>query len=196
MDDPAAPGSAPLRRSWGALALATALFALGFAVANRFQLTHGVLYRAAANDWASAATTFGLLSLQALALLAAIALLGRRLFVVAMVLAFGSILLNLGYGQVVNDVIRAGTLAWMAAETRQAGNAMGEFARPLLFAGAQAALAVALLAGARGVAARRLGWAGLEGEHRRARRAGRAEPACRRGLSRRRGRAQCLFARA
>jgi hypothetical protein len=159
MDDPAAPGSAPLRRSWGALALATALFALGFAVANRFQLTHGVLYRAAANDWASAATTFGLLSLQALALLAAIALLGRRLFVVAMVLAFGSILLNLGYGQVVNDVIRAGTLAWMAAETRQAGNAMGEFARPLLFAGAQAALAVALLAGAR-AALRRGGWAG------------------------------------
>ena len=53
------------RRSWWALALAAALFALGFAVANRFQLTHGVLYRAAANDWASAAGNFLALAIQA-----------------------------------------------------------------------------------------------------------------------------------
>ena len=80
------PESAPPRRSWGALAFAITLFALGLAVATRFQLTHGVLYRAAANDWANAAETFVVLALQALALLAAIALLGRGLFVAAMAL--------------------------------------------------------------------------------------------------------------
>lgn len=145
------------RRSWWALALAAALFALGFAVANRFQLTHGVLYRAAANDWASAAGNFLALAIQALALLAAIALLGRRLFAVAMALAFGSILLNLGYGQTVGDVLGAGTLAWMVAEARQAGNAAGEFAGPLLLAGVQALLAVALFVAARAVL-HRGGW--------------------------------------
>jgi hypothetical protein len=150
-------GLAQPRRSWGALALATALFALGFAVANRFQLTHGVLYRAAASDWASAAVNLAALALQALALLAAIALLGRRLFIGAMVLAFGSILLNLGYGQAVNDVIGAGTLAWMLAESRQAGNAAGEFAGTLLLAGLQAVLAIALFVGTR-VALRRGAW--------------------------------------
>lgn len=147
------------RRSWWALALAAALVALGFAVANRFQLTHGVLYRAAANDWASAAGNFSILALQALALLAAIALLGRTVFAGAMVLAFVSILVNLGYGQTVNDVLGPGTMAWMAAETRQAGNAAGEFAAPLLFAGAQAALAIALFAAARAML-RRGGWSG------------------------------------
>jgi hypothetical protein len=151
------PVSALPRRSWGALVLATALFALGFAVANRFQLTHGVLYRAAANDWASAAGNFLALAIQALALLAAIALLGRRMFVSAMALASLSILINLGYGQTVNDVLGAGTMAWMVAETRQAGNAAGEFAGPLLLAAAQTVLAVALFVAAR-VALHRGGW--------------------------------------
>ncbi|HEY6814105.1 MAG TPA: hypothetical protein VI168_01070, partial [Croceibacterium sp.] len=149
--------SAQPRRSWGALALAVALFALGFALANRFQLTHGVLYRAAANDWANAATNFTVLALQALALLMAIALLARWLFVAAMVLAFGSILINLCYGQTVNGVLGAGTMAWMAAETRQAGNAAGEFAAPLLLAGLQAVTAIALFVAAR-AAMRRGGW--------------------------------------
>ena len=79
MENPPA-SSAPSRRSWGALALAIALFAAGFAVANRYQLTHGVLYRLAANDIANAAVNFLLLAVQALALLAAIGLLGRKLF--------------------------------------------------------------------------------------------------------------------
>src|SRR5690606_2625903 len=157
MNDPAAPGSAPPRRSWGALALAIALFALGFAVANRFQLTHGVLHRAAANDWASAVETFGLLSLQALALLAAIALLGRWLFAVAMALAAFSIMVNLGYGQTVNDVLGTGTVAWMAAETRQVGNAAGEFGAPLLAAAAQTLAAIGSFVCAR-AAALRGGW--------------------------------------
>lgn len=141
--------SVPLRRSWAMLALGVALFAAGFAIANRFQLTHGVLYRLAANDWPSAAGNFLFLAVQALALLAAIALLGRKLFAAAMALAFVSILVNLGYGQTLNDVIDAGKLAWMGGEARQADSAAGEFAAPLLMAGVQAAVSVALFAAAR-----------------------------------------------
>jgi hypothetical protein len=120
-----------------------------------------VLYRAAANDWASAAGTFLALAAQAAVLLAAIALLGRWLFAAVMVLAAASILVNLGYGQTVNDVIGAGTMAWMAAETRQVGNAMGEFARPLLLAGLQASFAITLFVGSR-MTLQRGGW-GIQG---------------------------------
>ncbi len=141
--------SAQSRRSWIAFALGVALFAAGFAVANRFQLTHGVLYRLAANDWQSAAANFAQLAVQALALLAAIALLGRKLFAGAMVLAFASILVNLGYGQTLNDVIDVGKLAWMTGEARQAGNAAGEFATPLLLSALQALMAIALFTAAR-----------------------------------------------
>jgi hypothetical protein len=148
MKTPSASSAQP-RRSWGMLALAVLLFATGFALANRFQLTHGVLYRAAANDWPGAAGNFALLALQALALLAATPLLGRRLFAAAMTLAFLSILVNLGYGQTLGDVIDASKLAWMTGEARQSGNAAGEFATPLLLAVFQAFVAVALFTTAR-----------------------------------------------
>jgi hypothetical protein len=154
--------SAQPRRSWMALAAAIMLFTAGFALANRFQLTHGVLYRAAANDWPSATSNFTVLAVQALALLAAIFLLGRTLFVAVMALAFVSILVNLGYGQTVNDVIGTGTVAWMLVETRQAGNVAGEFTTPLLLAGLQTLLAVALFVASRTVLVRgrwiRPGW--------------------------------------
>lgn len=151
------PNSARPSRSWWALMLAVALFALGFALANRFQLTHGVLYRLAANDWPNAVVNFLVLAIQALALVLAIGLLGPRLFAAAMALAFASILANLGYGQTLNDVIDAGKLAWMVGEARQAGNAAGEFAGPLGLAGVQALMAVALFVAAR-IALRRGGW--------------------------------------
>lgn len=138
----------PHRSLWRALAGA-ALFACGFAVANRFQLTNGVLYRWAAHDLAHAASNFAFLAVQAAALLAAVCLLGRRLFALAMTLAFASILVNLGYGQTTHAPIDIGTLAWMTAETRQAGNVAGEFAAPLLLAGLQALAAIALFVGAR-----------------------------------------------
>jgi hypothetical protein len=148
MTNPLASSAEP-RRSWPVLALAVGPFAAGFAVANRYQLTHGVLYRLAANDWPSAAVNFGLLAVQALALLVAIVLLGHRFFAAAMALALVSIFVNLGYGQTLGDVIDAGKLAWMAGEARQVGNAAGEFTTPLLVAGVQAAASVALFAAAR-----------------------------------------------
>jgi hypothetical protein len=136
------------RSPWFALAGAAA-FACGFAVANRFQLVNGVLYRWAAHDIAHATSNFLYLAIQALALLAATALLGRRLFAAAMVLAFASILVNLGYGQTTRAPIDIGTLSWMTAESRQAGNVAGEFAAPLLLAGLQAVVAIALFVAAR-----------------------------------------------
>jgi hypothetical protein len=63
------------RSPWLALAGAI-VFAGGFAVANRFQLVHGVLYRWAASDHAHATDNFLFLALQAAALLIAIVLLG------------------------------------------------------------------------------------------------------------------------
>jgi hypothetical protein len=134
---------------WLAL-IGAALFACGFAVANRFQLTHGVLYRWAAHDLPHATGNFALLAVQAAMLLGAIVLLGRRLFALAMALAFVSILVNLGYGQTTRAPIDIGTMAWMFAETRQAGNVAGEFATPLVLAGIQAALAIGLFVAARG----------------------------------------------
>lgn len=151
------PSLVPPRRSVLTLVLATVLFAAGFAIANRFQLTHGVLYRLAANDWSNAAANFVLLAVQALALLAALFLLGRKLFVAAMALAFASIAVNLGYGQTVDDLISAGTLSWMTVEARQAGNAAGEFLAPLLWAGLQSALAITLFVFAR-LVLERGGW--------------------------------------
>jgi hypothetical protein len=142
------------RFPWRALAGA-ALFACGFAVANRFQLVSGVLYRWAAHDIAHAASNFALLAVQATMLLGAIVLLGRRLFALAMVLAFVSILINLGYGQTTHAPIDIGTIAWMMAETRQAGNVAGEFATPLLLAGLQSAVAIALFVAARALLFRR-----------------------------------------
>jgi hypothetical protein len=142
------PPTAARRSPWLALA-GVAVFAAGFAVANRFQLVNGVLYRWAAHDTASAASNFFYLAIQAAAVLGAIALLGRRLFAAAMVLAFASILVNLGYGQTTRAPIDIGTLSWMTAESRQAGNVAGEFAKPLLFAGLQAVAAIALFVAAR-----------------------------------------------
>lgn len=147
------PRTAHRRFPWLALA-GVAVFACGFAVANRFQLVNGVLYRWAAHDLASATSNFLFLALQAAALLAAIVLLGRKLFGAAMALAFVSILVNLGYGQTTRAPVDIGTLAWMTAETRQAGNVAGEFAVPLLLAGLQAVAAIALFVAARALVRR------------------------------------------
>jgi len=139
------------------MAAAVLLFAAGFALANRFQLVHSVLYRLAAGDAASAASAFAFLAAQAALLLAATWLFPRRWFTALLALAGASILVNLGYGQVVGAPLDAATLGWMLAEARQAGAAAGEFGAPLLLAGVQAALALALLAAAR-VLAQRSGW--------------------------------------
>jgi hypothetical protein len=150
------PAGASGKSAWLAAA-ALVLFGLGFALADRFQLTHGVLYRAAASDPASAVRNLLWLAVQALALFAAIALVGRRVFAAIMVFAGASILVNLAYGQTLGDVVDPGKLAWLAAEARQGGNAAAEFTVPLVLAGLQAAAAVFLFVAARRVL-RKGGW--------------------------------------
>jgi hypothetical protein len=130
------------------------LFALGYAVANRFQLTHDVAYRLAAGDPQNAARAFATLGAQGAGLLAALVWLPRRWMLVLLGLAGASILVNIGYSGLVGELLAAGSLAWLFAEARQAGNAAGEFTGPLLLALLQSVAAVALLAAARGAVQR------------------------------------------
>lgn len=143
-----------IRRAWP-YGLGLLLFAAGFALANRYQLTHDVLYRLAAGDWSRAGGNVTLLAAQAAALLLAFCLLGRRAFAAALALAIVSIGVNLAYGQTLGDTLDAGKLAWMAGEARQAGNAAGEFAGPFALAALQAFAAAALFIGARAAMRRR-----------------------------------------
>lgn len=131
------------------LAAATLLFAAGYAIANRYQLTHNVLYRIAAGDMESAVRAMLFLGVQAAILFAALVLLPGRWAALLLVLAGASILVNHGYSGIVGEPVDGGTLAWMIAETGQAGNAAGQFTAPLLLAGAQAAAALTLFAAAR-----------------------------------------------
>ena len=142
---------------WWKLALALVLFACGYAIANRYQLTHGVLYRWAANDTANALRNFALLAVQGAALLGAVWLLPRNWFVAGLALAVVSVIVNLGYGEIIDDRLGGAQVAWLMAESRQAGHAAGEFGGPLLFAFLQAIVAKVLIAGARWPLRRGLG---------------------------------------
>lgn len=135
-------------------AAALLLFAIGYAIANRFQLTHGVLYRFAAGDDGGAARALLFMAFQAAVLLAALILFPRRWAVLLLVLAGASLLVNLGYSQIIPELVDGGSLAWMIAEARQAGAAAGEFGSEFLLAGAQVAAALALVVAARIVARR------------------------------------------
>lgn len=136
------------RPAWRMLA-GLLLFVLGYAVANRFQLTHGVAYRLAAGDSGSAVAAFLFLSAQALVLLAALVVLPRRWAGVLLGLAGASVLVNIGYSQIIPELLTGGSLAWMIAEVRQAGAAADEFGADFLWIGVQAGAALALFAAAR-----------------------------------------------
>lgn len=125
------------------------LFALGYAIANRYQLTHDIVYRIAAGDSGSAARAFPVLAVQAAGFLVALVWLPTRWAMLLLGFAGASTLVNLGYSGLVSELVGAGSLAWMIAEARQAGNAMGAFGGALLFAGAQTVAAVLLFAAAR-----------------------------------------------
>lgn len=145
-------GDRALRRRFARLAVSVLLFAVGYAIANRFQLTHDVGYRLAAGDPWSAVIALSFLALQASAFLVALLLFSRRWVVLLLLLAALSILINIGYTQIIPELLSGGTLAWMFAEVRQFGNAADEFGGEFLFVGAQVAAALALFVGARRVA--------------------------------------------
>src|SRR5690606_26405009 len=108
------------RRGAGAawLAAGLLLFAIGYALANRFQLTHDVVYRLAAGDPENAASAFAVLAAQGAGLLAALAWLPRRWAALLLALAATSILVNMGYSGLVGELLGAGSLAWLVAEAR------------------------------------------------------------------------------
>src|SRR5690606_2833013 len=133
------------------LIAAMLLFGAGYAVANRFQLTQSIAYRLAAGDPQSALTALLFLAFQAAILMAALFLFPRRWAAALLALVGASILINLGYSQIVGALLDAGSLAWMLAETGQAGNAAGEFGAEFLWVAGQGVAALALF-----VAARRL----------------------------------------
>ena len=125
------------------------VFAIGYAIANRFQLTQAVAYRFAAGDVRSAVVAVLFMAFQGALFLAALILFPRRWVAVLLILAGTSILINIGYSQIVGALIDGGTLAWMLAEVRQAGHAAGQFSGEFLFVGAQVAAALALFVAAR-----------------------------------------------
>lgn len=140
------------------LAVALLLFGGGYIIANRFQLIHSVAYRFAAGDAPSAATALFFLVFQAAALMAALWLFPRRWAAMLLLLAGVSIAVNLGYAQLVAELLDAGSLAWLFAEVRQAGNAAGEFGGELLWTAAQVAAALVLFVAARRLARRAVRW--------------------------------------
>jgi hypothetical protein len=139
---------------WRQWTLALGLFALGYGIANRFQLTHGVLYRYAAGDPSSALMAMSFMAFQAVVLLAALVLLPQRWAVLLIMLAGASILINIGYSQIIPELVDGGSLAWMMAEMGQIGNAAGEFGSEFLSVAGQVAAALALFVMAR-ITARR-----------------------------------------
>lgn len=135
----------------GRSAAALLLFALGYAIANRFQLIHGIAYRQAAGDRQGAIIALLFMGFQATVLLAGLLLLPRRWAALLLALAAASMLINIGYSQIVPELVDGGSLAWMIAEVRQLGNAAGEFGGDFLLVAVQVAAALVLF-----VAARRL----------------------------------------
>lgn len=134
------------------IAAALLLFAIGYGIANRFQLIHGIAYRYAAGDAEGAVIAFLFLAFQATVFMAGLFLFPRRWAAVLIALAGASILINIGYTQIIPELVDGGSLAWMLAEVRQAGNAAGEFSGDFLWIGAQVGAALALF-----VAARKIG---------------------------------------
>lgn len=120
------------------------MFLLGFALANRFQLTIGL----ATGRAAMRASLIGL-GLQAGALLGALVLLPQRWFAAAMALAAGSIIVNLGFSGILAIPLDAMSLVWIFQESRQAVAAAIEFVRPAIWATAQTGLVIILFVLAR-----------------------------------------------
>lgn len=134
------------------LVAAMLVFAVGYAIANRFQLTHGIAYRYAAGDVRGAVTAFLFMAFQGAVLMTALFLFPRRWAAVLLTIAGASILINIGYSQIIAELVDAGSLAWMVAEAGQAGNAAGEFGGAFLWVAVQVAAALALFVAARSLA--------------------------------------------
>ena len=127
------------------MAAGLVLFAGAYAILNYHQLVHDVLYRMAAHDYPSAITAYVSLSAQALALLLGVTCLPRTAVRVLFVLIGASAYANIVFGDILGDTIDVQKMAWMFAETHQAGQAFGLFIVPALLGAAKLICALALL---------------------------------------------------
>ena len=130
-------------------AIGMVCFCVFYALVNQYLLVHFVLYRAAANDLYNAIWSIAILSAQALILLAVTIFLKRKYFIALCVIVTVSALVNMVYGQILNDTLDAGKFKWLLEESRQAGNAAGEFIGPVLIATVKMIVALIALIAAR-----------------------------------------------
>ena len=112
-------------------AIGLAAFAAAYLLINRYILAESVLYRAAAYDYQSAIINITALGVQAAILLLALLLLPRKYCIIVMVIALTSASANMIFGQILGETINLARTGWLMTETRQAGNAIGEFIAPL-----------------------------------------------------------------
>jgi hypothetical protein len=125
------------------------LFSAAYALINQLPLTHTILYRAAANDYATAGLAGLSFAMQAMILFLATMLLPRRWFaalIVAITLSAG---VNIVYGQIVGNMLDVQKTRWLLTEARQASEAAGEFAMPLGISMLKLTVTVILIIGAR-----------------------------------------------
>lgn len=124
-------------------------FAAAYAIINQHPLVVSVVNRSAANDFATATASFAALSVQALTLLLGLVFLPRRWLWLMLPLVAASSIVNVIYGQILDDMIDPAKIAWLFAERRQAIEAAALFAGPVAAAVGKIALALLLLALAR-----------------------------------------------
>ncbi len=138
----------PVPSDRASIAAALLLVAAAYLIINYTVIVESVLYRVAAHDTVSAMTSAAVLAAQAAILLAGVALMQGVLRWLLLGLVAGSALVNKGYSTIVGGTLDVQKIDWMLAETRQAGNAAGQFAWPFGVSVFQVALAILLLAAA------------------------------------------------
>ncbi len=125
------------------------LFSAAYALINQLPLTHAILYRAAAHDVVSAIWAALSFALQAVILLTAVIFLPHRWFALLLIVVTVSSGVNMVYGQIVGNMLDVQKTGWLITEARQAGEAAGEFTKPLAIATGKLIFGVLLLLGAR-----------------------------------------------
>jgi hypothetical protein len=126
--------------------LALIMFAIGYGLCNQHNLVHGILYRAAANDYRSAIEATMAMGVQAAFLCVSLVLVSRRMFWIFLLISGFSVTINSIFGQILNNTIDYTQFSWLISESRQASNAAGQFTRPVIIAIAKTISGLSLFA--------------------------------------------------
>lgn len=134
---------------WASVGAALLLFAAAYLIMNYAIIVEAVLYRAAANDFASSLSAVVALAGQAIILLVALALLQGIFRWLLLAIVAGSAFINKAYSLIVGGTLDAQKIDWMLAEAGQVKNAAAQFAGMFATSALQVALAIILLIAAR-----------------------------------------------